>query len=283
MTPSINAHFTRVLAAVALGAGLAALATAAPLSAHPVAVAVSRGDCDAAIDLVKRGVASNDDQATYLGGRMLDEGVCVVQDRAAAARFFQRAAGRGDRNASLEYAAKVGLGEGFEQNYERAGEICRAAGLDPQGRLSGYSLGYACTVRGVAGSLLRKTLPPGAFKPDTGVLLVEFKPASAQMQIRSTPHVARESDAATGSNFGKYRVNAKRVIESAWRDGLGAVPTPDRARLDDQAVELSLDVDATVEAPREVATRSVGDHSPFYDLFPADVRLMPSNSGASGH
>jgi TPR repeat protein len=283
MKPSINAHFTRVLAAIALGTDLTAFASAAPLSAHPVAAAVNRGDCDAAIDLVKRGVASNDDQATYLGGRMLDEGVCVVQDHAAAARFFQRAADRGDRDASLEYAVKVGLGEGFEQSYERAGEICRSAGFDPQGRLSRYSLGYACTVRGVAGDLLRKTLPAGAFRPGTGALLVEFSPSSAQMRIRATPEVARESDAAIGSNLGRHRVNAKRAIESAWRDALGAVPKPDAARLDDQAVELSLDVDATLEAPGAVAARSDPDHiAPFDNLFPVNLRAIPTNPSA-GH
>ena len=279
MTPLIDARWTRGLAVIALGAGVTALASAAPPSAHPIVIAVRKGDCDAAITLVKRGVESSDVQAAFLGGRMLDEGICVEQNRAAAARFFERAADLGDRNASLEYAAKVGLGEGSEQSYERAGEICRAAGFDPQARLSPYSLGYACTVRGLAGRILRETLPPNVFRPGTGAALVEFSPATAALRIRATPQVARESDAQTGSNFAPHRVNAQRSIEGAWHKALDAVPKADVSRLDGRAVELSLDVDITVESGGEVAQRNDADH--LYLLpFPAkSTPIVPSSLG----
>jgi TPR repeat protein len=97
------------LAAIVLCAWITMAASAASLAFHPIAAAVKRGDCDAAIDLVKHGVASNDSQAALLGGRMLDEGVCVVQNPGEAAQFFEMAAKLGDREAALEYAAGMRL------------------------------------------------------------------------------------------------------------------------------------------------------------------------------
>jgi len=272
MPASCRSGWVAGLVAIALGAWITTAASAASLSANPIAGAVKRGDCDAAIDLVKNGVAANDSQAALLGGRMLDEGVCVVQNMEAAAKFFELAAKLGDKEAALEYAAKVGLGEGVEQNYEHAGELCRAAGLDAQGRLSGYSLGYACTVRSVAGRLLRVTLPAGAFRPGTATPVVEFKPSQSSIRVVSAPQVQRESEAETGSLLGKRKVDAGRMIEGAWRKALTAVPKPDAARLQDQPVELSLDAEMALEngAPPEErgqAIHSVADIMPFGGQF----------------
>ena len=263
------------LAAIVLGAWITTAASGASLASHPIAGAVKRGDCNAAIELVKNGVASNDSQAALLGGRMLDEGVCVVQNPAVAAQFFEIAAKLGDREAALEYAAKVGLGQGVEQSYEHAGELCRVAGLDPQARLSGYSLGYACTVRSVAGRLLRVTLPAGAFRPGTATAVVEFKPSDLTMRVLSMPHVERESDAATGSHLGKPRVDARSTIERAWRKALAAVPQPDAARLQNQPVELSLDAETALEngAPEE---RSLGER---FDIPPPATPRQTSDRG----
>jgi TPR repeat protein len=240
-------------AALALGTGLAAHVAAAPLASNPIASAVRHGNCDAAVDLVNNGAGANDGQSAYIVGRMLDEGICVKQNLEAAARFFARGADLGDRAAALEYAAKVGLGEGTEQSYERAGAICHDAGLDSRPKMSAYSLGYACTVRGVAGRLLRERLPPDAFRPDSGALRVEFNPARADMSIRETPQVARETDASTGSMMRHARVDAREAIEEAWRNALEIVPKPDAARLASQPVELSLDVDMTLEIRRQAA------------------------------
>jgi hypothetical protein len=256
----IDRPWIRALAVVALGAGLTAHSSASPLSAHPIAVAVRHGDCGAAVDLVNQGAALNDTQAAYLVGRMLDEGICVKQDIEAAGRFFAHASELGDRNSSLEYAAKVGMGEGIEQSYDRAGEICRSAGLDPQAHLSAYALGYACTVRGVAGRLLRERLPARAFRPNSGDLLVDFNPANAEMSIRAIPRVERE-DAATGSNVRRPLVDAPHAIGEAWQNAVSVVPRPDSTRLANQAIELPLDVDMTLEAGRDAPRRNDLDHN----------------------
>jgi hypothetical protein len=235
------------LATAALLAGWAGYAPAAPLSAHPIAVAVRHGNCNAAVDLANRDISSEDGQTAFLLGRMLDEGICVKQDVVEAAHHFARGATLGDRGAALEYATKIGLGEGTEQGYERAGEVCRSAGFDPHSRLSTYALGYACTVRGVAGRMLRERLPKGAFRTNTGALLVDFNPASDAMSILSTPQVAREEEAPTGRRTRRLLVDAPHEIQDAWESAVSVVPKPDRARLGNQPVELSLDVDTLLE------------------------------------
>jgi len=142
----------------------------------------------------------NDDQTAFLAGRMLDEGICLKKDTAAAADFYARAADLGDKSAALDYASKVGLGDGIEQSYERAGDLCRVTGIDPQSHLSRYALGYACTVASVAGELLRQALPLGVFQGSPAAVIVEFSPPSAEMHVRTTPRV-RLADAPLGSNM----------------------------------------------------------------------------------
>jgi hypothetical protein len=251
----IDLRWIQALAAGAFGAGLSVQASASPLSAHPIAAAVRHGDCEAAVEQINHLAASNDKQAAFLAGRMLDEGICVQRDPAAATHFFARSADLGDQSSSLEYAEKVGLGDGTEQSYEVAGRVCRSAGLDPQARVSAYALGYACTVRGVAGRLLRERLPAHAFQPDSGELLVDFNPAKAQMSIRAIPQVERD-DPTVGSTLRRPRVDARRAIEEAWQNAVSTVPAPDSAQLVNQAIQLSLDVDMTLEDARRKFDRA---------------------------
>jgi hypothetical protein len=241
------------LAALALGAALTVNSLAAPLSESPISIAVRRGECRTAVDLVLRGAQANDGAAVYLGGRMLDAGVCVQQDPVAAGKFFERASALGNRDSYVDYATKVGLGEGFEQSYERAGEICHKAGLDPQERLSDYSLGYACTLSGAAGRFLRERLPAHAFRPDGGPVLVEFNPASAEVSIRQIPEVVRESEPLTGSRIKKGRVDPRRAIDDAWERAVNTVPKPEASRLTNQVAKLSLDVDMALDQRGDMA------------------------------
>lgn len=273
MKPIMNALLAGSLAAIALGASPAALASTPSLASNPVVVAVRRGDCDKAVQLVNPAVASNNDQTVlFLGGRMLDEGICVQKDPLEATQYFAHATDMGDQAAALDYAAKVGLGEGIAQSYVDAGNICHTAGLDPQNQLSRYALGYACTVRGIAGKLLRETLPKGAFRPHSGSALVEFNPGSAVMQVRSTPEVGR-SEESTGSNMRHPLVDARQVIEQAWTDALAQVPKPDPAKLGNQAIELSLDVDMTLEAGRVYTS----DSSLYRPLYNGETNKMIHN------
>jgi hypothetical protein len=231
---------TAGLVVTAFGSLFAAIAMAAFLPSNSIVIAVRRGDCAAAVRLINPDVRSNDAETAFLAGRLLDEGVCVHQDPVAAAHYFARAAELGNRDAALDFAAKVGLGEGTDQDYQRAGELCRAAGIDPQSRFSNYSLGYACTLRGIAGKLLRKALPPGAFKPMAGAVVgLEFMPASGQIRVLRTPHVGT-ADAQTGTLVSHPLIDAPQEINRAWRGALAAAPSPATARLDNQPLELSL-------------------------------------------
>ena len=264
----MTARWAGGLVAIVLGVALPTLASATALSSHPLIVAVRNGDCNAAVKLVNPNVTLNDEQTAFLAARMLDEGICVKKDPVAATDFFAHAADLGDKSAAFDYATKVGLGTGTEQSYERAGDLCRITGIDPQARSSRYSLGYACTVSGVAAELLREKLPAAAFQGSPAAVIVDFSPASAQMHIRATPHV-RLADPSTGSNLRKPVVDAQQEIEKAWRNAVAAVPKPDAKLLDNQVVELSLDVEMVLENSRGSSPR---DPQSFQHLSPGDVR-----------
>jgi hypothetical protein len=243
-----------VVLLVAIAAASSAQALATTLSSNPVVIAVHRGDCLSAVKLVNAEVSANDEQTAFLAGRMLDEGVCVQKDPVAAAQFFARAADLGDKPAIIDYGAKIGLGEGAEQSYERAGSVCRTGGLDPQAKLPTYALGYACTVGALAGELLRESLPKGAFRSNAGTLVVDFSPASGSMTIKSTPQVG-VADTSTGSNLRSPLINAPQEINRAWRSAVAAAPKPDPAHIDDETILLPIDVDMTLEVGREALNR----------------------------
>jgi TPR repeat protein len=243
-----TSRWTLVFAAAVLGAAGVALAATESASSQSIIKAIHKGDCDKAVKEMNAAMNSTDAEADFLAGRMLNEGVCVKQDSASAADYFKRALELGDRASALDYGTKIGLGEGAPQSYEHAGEVCRTSGLDAEGKLSTYSLGYACTVQGVAGMLLRENIPKRAFTG--GVALVQFTPQGAAMQIRSTPHVGK-GDPETGSNVGRPLVDARTEIEKAWKDALASVPKPDPAKLDNKAIDLPLDVEMTIEPGKD--------------------------------
>jgi hypothetical protein len=241
------------VAVLSLAIGTGSSAAGAGLASDPIVMAVRHGDCSKAVQELNSAVNANRSQtALFVGGRMLDEGICMQRDPLAATRFFERSAELGDANAALDYAAKVGLGEGTQQDYQRAGDACHKAGIDPKSQISFYSLGYACTVRAVAGRLLRETLPKGAFHTPTAPAVVEFRPNTSEIRVRSAPEAER-GEAITGSWVRAPLVNARQVIEKAWRDALAAVPKPDVASLGAEVVSLPLDLDMTLEAGRNAA------------------------------
>ena len=244
-----------ILLAAGAAACIVPAAQATPSTTDPIIAAVRHNDCEGAVKLIKPEVEANDSNTTFLAGRMLSEGVCVKKDPAAATPYFARAADLGNHNAEFDYAAKVGLGEGTGQDYERAGILCREAGIDPKSQLQTYALGYACTLGTVTAQTLRETLPRGAFQANSGALVVAFKPGSAQLRIRSTPRVSMAA-AQTGSNLRSPMIDAKKEVEDAWRKAVAAAPKPDPAHLDDEAIELTLDVDMTLEGGQQPGARS---------------------------
>jgi len=249
MEHNINSLSTVALASFALCA-MSSAATAT-LASDPIVLAVRHGMCSKAVDELNAKIGLKDGStALFVGARMLDEGICVKQDRELAAQFYARSMEMGEPNAALEYAAKVGLGEGEPQDYQRAGDLCHTAGLDPGGRMSFYSLGYACTVRGVVGRMLRETLPKGAFRIPTSPAVVEFSPGNSQWRIVSMPKAER-AEARTGATIGVLLVNTQEVIEKAWRGALMAVPKPEAANLGSGMVEMAIDMDLTLEAGRD--------------------------------
>ncbi len=242
-------HVTGVVSAMTLSVLVsAAPAAAASEPSSDLVKAVIHGNCDTAVRLANEDLKANDAAAIFLVGRMVAEGVCVEADVAAATVYFSHAAADGLSAAQVEYGMQVGLGEGADQSYEHAGDLCQKGGLERQGGgTSLYSLGYACTVRGLVSRRLRESLPRGAFLRGTGVAQVSFNPASGVMQIRSLPRVASRSDTTTGTFLPQPLFDAQATIDKAWKVAMSAVPKPDAARLDNQSMELTLDLEMTIE------------------------------------
>jgi hypothetical protein len=263
--------FSSLLAAVAVPALLSAAPAVNDSAAiHELVKALNRGDCDNAVRLANTQTGSSDAQALFLVGRMVAEGVCVQPDVAAATPYFSHAATQGLAPAELEYGVQVGLGEGAVQSYEQAGELCQKGGLEGQaGEASRYSLGYVCTLRGLVSRRLRESLPRDAFVPRTGVARVSFNPASGLMQIRSTPRVNSQEDATTGTFIHHPLFDAQATIDKAWREAMVAVPKPDAARLENQSVEVTLDLDMTIEGG--MASHHSEPRAPGAALLPGEV------------
>ena len=278
-------RFARLLAAAASAAiGLPALTSAAATasqSSKDLVRAIARGDCDGAVRLASEGKQSDDPQTIFYIGRMFAEGVCIDADGAAATTYFSHAAAQGLPGADIEYGLQFGLGDGVEQSYERAGEHCQKGGLEHQGGgTSLYSLGYVCTVRGLASRRLRETLPRGAIMPGSRAARVSFNPVSGSMRILTTPRVATVPDTTTGTFVQRPLIEADAVIARAWKDAMSAVPKPDPARLESAVTELNLDLDMTLEAGGGGGRVHLLPNSV---LMPGDVPVQAAGPGLPHH
>lgn len=229
-----------VASAVAAHASFAATGPAA------ITVAVQSGECKAAIDLVNKGAADKDARSVFLGGRMQDEGGCVDVNREAAAHYFEAAATLGDAQAMLEYAGTIGLGIGAPQSYERAGSLCRLAGLDKNNKFNDYTLGFVCTVTAEAGRRARLAFSPGDLATSGANAHIRFSAADSSVHILSTPHILNREEAGTGSHIRRPKLNVDDIVEGAIHHALSDMPKADAAKLSAEPVELVIDLDMSV-------------------------------------
>jgi len=236
--------------ALSLVASSPAFALSVPTGpyAGPALQAAKRGDCEAAVGLLNKGIDAKDGEALFWIGRMLDLGTCVAADPERATKFFSAADKAGNNDAKLELATKYGLGVGVEQSYERAGELARASGGRPQEGANTYSVGYANTIRGVAQRKIVESLPSDLLRQSfSGEILIEFSPRTQQVKVRPGPQFAMRSDPPTGSSLRRARTDIVRVAEDVWRDAMSKVPVPENALLEDRPVTLGLEVDVKLE------------------------------------
>ncbi len=154
-------------------------------------------------------VTSNDEQTSFIVGRMLSEGPCVKKDTTGAADYFEHASTLRYSRGKLEYASMIGMGIGAAQDYERTGDICRQAGVDSQTPVSLYTLGYAYTAHSVAGRVMREALPKNAFRLSADPALVEFTPVGAELTITSIAPV-RDGEPSMGCPMGAPLIVANR-------------------------------------------------------------------------
>jgi hypothetical protein len=262
---------------------LAIAAQAATSTSDSIVSAVRRGNCDKAVKQITAELDKPDADAPalFIAGRLMDEGICFKQDSEKAAGLFQRSATLGDLNAQLDYAATIGLGEGHPQDYANAGELCHKAGVDPSGLLPYYSLGYACTVRAVAGRALRMSLPYGAFHWPTKPAVVEFNPMTSELRILSAPIPVREFG-QTGSLI-SAKFDARQAIQDAWRDAIAQVQRPDDKSLSRDLVQMTIDMDKTIEVASSSAGSDYTQQRMFQELLDRKYSNQAAGSGASAH
>ena len=66
------------------------------------------------------------------------------------------------------------------------------------------------------------------------------------------------------ARLGAPMIDAQREINRAWGEAISGVPKPDAAKLDGQAIALSMDVDMTLEAGRtDPRSSHLGDLQPM--------------------
>lgn len=207
--------------------------------------ALRRSDCQVAIDNLNKGITAKEADAFFWAGRFLDTGACVGRDKPQAAEMFNAAVILGNERARIELGGKIGLGVGFPQSYEKAGEIFRSAGIDGQKRSNLYSLGYAGTLRAAAADDMFARLPSDLVQAGfSGEIFVDFQPASGKINVRLGPQFAMRVDSRTGSNLRRSRVEVLDVVEEAWSDAMKVVPKPDAGRLDNEVVTIPITIDA---------------------------------------
>ena len=270
----MNFRVSRLLAALSLLAAAlpSAMAEVAPL--HPIVVAVRNGDCQDAVARINHAVEAGDGESLFWGARMLYEGICVEADRDMAARYFRRSAELGVAAARVEHATDLGLGREASQSYEEAAIGCREGGATTDTTHSTYTVGYACTVGGLAGRLLRHTLPPEALRGPKEALRVEFTPASGEIRIIDQPKVALELNPALGTRRRRPLVDLPQAVADAWSKALQAAPKPDPARLDPAPLTLVIDVDLDLESGVLAVDRKAAFQG-LLQLPVADIRFGP--------
>jgi len=255
-----EAHLIEAQKLLALLGGLFAASVFASTQgpyAQAALEALRRSDCQVAVDSLNKGITAKEADAFFWAGRFLDTGACVGIDKPQAAAMFNAAVILGNERARVELGGKIGLGVGFAQSYEEAGEVFRSAGIDAQKRSNLYSLGYAGTLRAAAADDVFARLPNDLVQAGfSGEIFVDFQPASGKINVRLGPQFAMRVDARTGSNIRRSRVEILNVVEDAWSEAMKVVPKPDASRLDNEIVTIPITID-TESSPIQHGANSV--------------------------
>ncbi len=149
-------YILRVVVLASIGAMTMGIAPRAHADVPEAMRALEAGDCRRAGDEVNKGIDRDDAQAYFAAGLMLDGSGCTRSDPAKAARYYQRAAELGDRNAPDFLGLLYGMGRGVPQDYDtayrwfihpRGGEVAGASLQGEQARVAGYAYTVAHLAR----------------------------------------------------------------------------------------------------------------------------------------
>jgi hypothetical protein len=220
------------LAAIAAALLVPVLACAASSSDYRLET-LAKSDCDTTAKTLQVGLDAKDPEALYSAGRLYDEGACVKQDAALATQLLLQAARAGHNDAKLLVAAKVGLGDGAEQDYELAGSLLREARDLPikvDGDVNNYTLGYAFTA---LRTMQRDFLYPKALADQRviGTAEIRFSTKDANFEYGSFRRSANSDQPPVGTRVDRAKAPMTEAISLAGRSALSRMKQPDAAKL----------------------------------------------------
>lgn len=195
-------HTLRVVVLAAIGAMSMGIAPRAHADVPEALRALEAGDCRRAGDEVNKGIDRDDAQAYFVAGLMLDGSGCTKSDPGKAARYYQRAAELGDRNAPDFLGLLYGTGRGVPQDYDaayrwfihpRGGEPVGASLQGEQARVAGYAYTVAHLARP------RVKYPRNAERDGIeATMIAVFDPASGRVSFDQV-----HANTVVGSNIPK--------------------------------------------------------------------------------
>lgn len=209
-----------------LGAMISSIAPRAFADVPEALRALEAGDCRRAGDEVNKGIDRDDAQAYFVAGLLLDASGCTRNDPAKAARYYQRAAELGDRNAPDLLGLLHGTGRGVQQDYgaayrwytyPRGGE---PAGVPLEGGQARVA-GYAYTVAHLARNRVR--YPRSAERDGVEATMVAvFDPASGHVSFDQV-----RANTVVGSNVPKPQAFVDAVSTAYAAAIVVAPPLPE--------------------------------------------------------
>lgn len=220
------------LAALAAALLAPVLACAASSSDYRLET-LARTDCDTTAKTLQAGLDAKDPEALYSAGRLYDEGACVKQDASLAAQLLLQAAKAGHNDAKLLVAAKVGLGEGADQDYELAGALLREARDLPikiEGEVNDYTLGYAFTA---LRTMQHDFLYPKVLADQRiiGSADIKFSTKDASFEYGTFRRSANSDQPPVGTRVDKARGAMGEAFTIAGRSALSRMKQPDPTKL----------------------------------------------------
>lgn len=247
-------RIVRLRPCAVLGALLGAASLAQAQSSAYTYVAMKNLDCYQINKKIEEGKTAGDPEASYTAAQLLVRRICFKYDPKAYAKLLTRAAQAGHAEATLDLGYAHALGEGVDQDYQRAGELflsIEGSLLPPE--TDAYTLGYARAfsrlVRRLSAELIEST-PKYRHALEIVVLVDPTGPNRHSVRIVGTPEPGLEAQAE------EVRQMVDKSVQGALRLATWNMVKPDTARL--KAQPLRTNWPLTLLPPENAGTAASG-------------------------